>query len=83
MVAPLKQQLHELVDRLSDQDVAETLAYIRWLIDDGIPPVTTETAPIDDEEESEEERVAVARALAQLERGDVIPHAQVRRELGL
>ena len=83
MVAPLKQQLHELVDRLGDQDVAETLEYVRWLIDDGSLPVTTETAPIDDEEESEDERVAVARALAQLECGDVVPHAQVRRDLGL
>ncbi len=83
MAANAKHELHELVDRLSDEDVAETLAYVRWLISDGTSPATLEAVPIDDEPETEEERAAVARALEQVKTGDVIPHAQVRRELGL
>lgn len=82
MVANLKQELHDLIDQLDDEDVAETLAYVRWLIIDGTPRRTPETVPIDDEPETEEERAAVARALEQLKRGDVVSHAQVRRELG-
>jgi len=83
MAASAKQELHELVDRLRDEDIADTLAYVRWLVSDGAPRDAPEAAPIDDEPETEEEHAAVARALEQLERGDVVPHAQVRRELGL
>jgi hypothetical protein len=39
--------------------------------------------PIDDEPETDEERAAVANALEQLQRGDIVSHAEVRRDLGL
>ncbi len=83
MAANPKQELHDLVDRLSDEDLAETLAYVRWLISDAASNNPLAAVPIDDELETEEERAAVGRALEQLQTGDVIPHAQVRRELGL
>ncbi len=83
MAANPKQELHDLVDRLSDEDLAEALAYVRWLISDAASHGPLAAVPIDDEPETEEERAAVGRALEQLQTGDVIPHAQVRRELGL
>ncbi len=83
MVANPKQELHDLVDRLSDEDLAEALAYVRWLISDATPHDPLTAVPIDDEPDTEDERAAVGRALEQLKTGEVIPHAQVRRELGL
>jgi hypothetical protein len=83
MVASPKQLLHEMVDHLSDADVADTLAYVRWLVSEEAASYDPESAPFDDEPETDDERAAVARALEQLERGDTVPHAQVRRELGL
>ena len=83
MAANPKQELHDLVDRLSDEDLAEALAYVRWLTSDAASHDPLAAVPIDDEPETEEERAAVGRALEQLQTGDVIPHAQVRRELGL
>ncbi len=83
MAANPKQELHDLVDRLSDEDLAEALAYVRWLISDAASHDPLAAVPIDDEPETEEERAAVERALEQLQTGDVVPHTQVRRELGL
>ena len=83
MAANPKQELHDLVDRLSDEDLAEALDYDRWLISDATPHDPLTAVPSDDEPETEEERAAVGRALEQLQTGDVIPHAQVRRECGL
>ncbi len=83
MAANPKQELHDLVDRLSDENLAEALDYVRWLISDAAPHDALAVVPIDDEPETEEERAAVGCALEQLQTGDVIPHAQVRRELGL
>jgi hypothetical protein len=37
MVAASKQELHALIDQLSDDDAAETLAYVRQLLGDRCP----------------------------------------------
>ena len=40
-------------------------------------------APLDDEEETEEEKVAVAKARASLNRNGGTPHAEAMQRLGL
>ena len=47
------------------------------------PRYTIRTAPLDDEPETEEERVAVAEARAELARGEGIPAAEIYREFGV
>ena len=47
------------------------------------PLYTSETAPLDDEPETEEERAAVAEARAELARGEGIPAAEIYREFGV
>jgi hypothetical protein len=52
-------------------------------LEPGEPFYTAETAPLDDEPESEAERIAVAQAKAELARGEGRPAAEVFRRLGL
>ena len=47
------------------------------------PRYTSGAAPLDDEPETEEERVAVAEARAELARGEGIPAAEIYREFGV
>ncbi len=74
---------HELIDRLPDEQVAALAGFLESIID---PDDTTlESAPFDDEPESEMERQAVAQARASLQRngGKGVPHAEAMRRLGL
>lgn len=58
--------------------------YLVFLVTDADPLLRTLlNAPIDDEPETEEERAAVAEALAELERGEIVTDEELRRELGI
>lgn len=81
----VKERLHQLVDELPEGRVAlaaeRALTHLRQLGEDPVLRALM-NAPYDDELESDEERAAVAEGLAALERGDVVPDEELRRELG-
>jgi hypothetical protein len=74
-----RQELHRLVDHLSDVDVPTVRKLLRALSD----PVrlSIALAPFDDEPETEEERAEVEEA--RRESGPGTPHEEVLREFGL
>jgi predicted transcriptional regulator len=80
----IKEELHALVDALPESE-AETarrvLQGLRAIASE--PSYTVDSAPEDDEPESEEERAAVAEALAEMRDGKGIPHEEVKRMFGL
>ncbi len=85
MSAVTKEELHRLVDELPESEYAtaqRVLVGLRVLAAVG-PLYTAETAPIDDEPETEEERAAMAEAKAELARGEGIPAADIYREFGV
>lgn len=73
----LKERLHELVDLLPDNAIPEAERRLEELASDGL--VSWDDAPYDDEPETEEERLAVAEAKADLAAGRVVPHEEARR----
>jgi hypothetical protein len=83
MATDLKRELHALIDGLGEKEIGEAFDYLRWLAAGGGSPRPVDEPPIDDEPETDEERAAVANALEQLQRGDIVSHAEVRRDLGL
>ena len=78
-----REQAHQLIDRLPDSQLSALVGFLESIVD----PVTAalRSAPQDDEEETQEERAAVAEARRSLERnGDKgISHAEAMRRLGL
>ncbi|MDP9375758.1 MAG: hypothetical protein M3Q65_25570 [Chloroflexota bacterium] len=80
-----KEQLYGLVDALPESErgtAARVLEALAALGSDA-PRYTIETAPLDDEPETEEERAAVAEARAELARGEGIPAAAIYRDFGM
>jgi hypothetical protein len=74
-----KEALHQRIDHLSD-DQADLL--LRAL--DGDPVARSlALAPIDDEPLSPEEVAAADEGRADLERGNVVSHDEIRRQLGM
>jgi hypothetical protein len=78
-----KDELHRLVEALPDRGLNTAARVLAALVADDPVGLTLALAPIDDEPETDEERAAVAEAEAASARGDVISHADVRREFGL
>ncbi len=85
MSAVTKADLHRLIDDLPESEHATA-----WRVLEGLrvlgkagPLYTAETAPIDDEPETDEERAAVAEAKAELARREGITTEELRRQLGL
>jgi hypothetical protein len=80
-----KEDLHRLVDRLPDCEVPAAERYLELLAVAGHDPFlrALANAPLDDESETEEERAAIFDARADLDRGEVVSHEDVKRELGL
>jgi hypothetical protein len=75
-----RQHAHQLIDRLPESQLYALVGLLETIVD----PVTSalRNAPVDDEQETDEERVAVAQARRSLERKG-IPHAEAMRRLGL
>jgi hypothetical protein len=78
-----RQHAHQLIDRLPESQLSALVGLLETIVD----PVTTALrhAPLDDEEETDEESAAMAQARHSLERngGKGIPHAEAMRRLGL
>jgi len=79
-----KAALHQLVDDLPESEYATAARVLEALgyVGDDEPLYTMETAPIDDEPETEEERLAVEEAKRELARGERIPIADIYRQFG-
>jgi hypothetical protein len=80
-----KEDLYRLVDELPESERVTARRVLQGLVALGHvePLYTIETAPLDDELETEEERAAVAEARASSARGEVVSHDAIRREFGL
>ncbi len=73
--AATKEHAHELIDRIDPAQVAQAVAFLEKLLD----PLAN--APFEDEEISEEEKIAVARAKS--EPGPVTSMEDFLAEFGL
>ena len=78
-----REQAHQLIDRLPESQISALVGFLESIVD----PVTAalRSASLDDEEETEQERAAVAQARRSLERngGKGVSHAEAMRRLGL
>jgi len=79
----IKDRIADLLDALSEPELVTVQKFVEFLYH-GAGLHTAETAPIDNEPETEEERTAVQEARDSIARGERgIPHEELRRELGL
>ncbi len=78
-----KQHAHELLDRLPPNELPTAVTFLEFLLLDRLSRRLA-TAPIDDEDETEEERRAVQAAKDWLAQhgGKGIPHEEVLAEFG-
>jgi len=78
-----RQLAHQLIDRLPDAQLSSLVQFLETIVD----PVRAalDNAAIDDEPETDEEKLAVAEAHEWLKRngGKGIPHADAMRKLKL
>jgi hypothetical protein len=79
-----KQHAHELIDRLPPNEVPTAVTFLQFLLTDRLSRKLA-SAPVSDEEETEEERRAVQEAKDWLAQhgGKGIPHEEVLAEFGL
>jgi hypothetical protein len=78
----VREEVHQLVDTLSEQDLHTVKRLLRGLAlpeeGEGDPLLAAlSNAPIDDEPDTEEERQVVAESWAAYERGERIPHTEM------
>ena len=82
-MADTRQLAHELIDRLPEAQLSSLVQFLETIVD----PVTAalDEAPIDDEPETDDERLAVSEAREWLRRegGKGIPHGEAMRRLRL
>jgi hypothetical protein len=78
-----RQHAHQLIDRLPEAQLSGLVQFLETIVD----PVATalRSAPLDDEQETDDEKAAVAEAHGWLQKngGKGIPHAEAMRRLGL
>jgi hypothetical protein len=70
-----KYRLHELVDALPEHEWSEAERLLAALVTDDPVLRAVRLAPLDDEEETEDERAAVQEARAERDRGELIDDA--------
>lgn len=78
-----RQQAHELVDMLPEPQISALVGLLKTIVEPD--EINFRNAPVDDEPETEAERVRVAQARASLQRngGKGVPHAEAMNRLGL
>ncbi len=64
----IKERIHELTEQMTDEDAAEALDYMEWLLSD-------------EEVLTPEELDAVDRSMAQIQRGEYVTLEEVKRSL--
>ena len=77
-----KQQLHDLIERLPENEIATVYRLLAGLLADPLW-IASVTAPVDDEPYTPEQQADDAEAQAAIDRGEGIAHAQMLREFGL
>jgi hypothetical protein len=77
-----KQHAHELIERLEPEDTRVAVRFLEFML---LDPVSRSiaSAPVEDEEISEQEERAVAEAKEWLKHNKPIPHHKVLAEFGL
>ena len=82
-MANARETAHQLIDRMPEAELSGLVTFLEGIVD----PVASalRNAPLDDEPESEEEKLAVANARDWLKKsgGKGIPHTEAMRRLGL
>jgi len=78
MAVATKRVLYRLVDQIPPAELPAARLFLEYLRDAPLQRALRE-APLDDEQETPEEAVAVARAREDLAAGRVLPHETVRR----
>lgn len=79
----VKDRIADLLDALGESELVTVQRFVEFLYH-GAGLHTAETAPIDNEAETDEERAAVQEARDSIARGERgIPHEELRHELGL
>ena len=77
-----RQHAHELIDQIPETKLSTAVGLLEKILD--AVSLALLNAPIDDEPETEEERLAVAESEEWLKNGGKgIPHEEVARQLGL
>lgn len=77
-----RNQVHHLVDQITEDDLPAAARYLEYLRDTGDPFLRAlANAPIDDEPETPEEAAAVAEAKAVIARGEYDDLEDVRAKL--
>lgn len=78
------ERLHQLVEALPEEERTTAARVLEALagLAPGEPFYTAETAPLDDEPETDEERAAVAEGEADVAAGRVAPAADLYRTYG-
>ncbi len=77
-----KQQLHDLIERLPENEIATVYRLLAGLLADPLW-IASVTAPIDDEPYTPKQQADDAAAQAAIDRGEGIAHAQMLTEFGL
>ena len=71
----------EVVSRLPGQELHAALRYVQFLEEESDPVLRMlRNAPIDEEEETEEERRLVEEAREELRAGQTVSHEEIKRE---
>ena len=76
-----RQHVHELIDRLLPSQLTAVAGLLEAMLD----PIDRKLAlaPMDDEPETEEERLAVAKAIESMKRNGGVPMEEVLADFGL
>ena len=77
-----KQHAHALVDRVPADQMMAAVRFLEFLLLDSVDRALA-TAPVEDEEISQEEEEAVARSKEWFKHNEGIPFEQVATDLGL
>jgi hypothetical protein len=80
----LRKQIHQLVDRLPEDELPAVRRVLEGLQAMGDPVLRALLrAPEEDEPVSEEERTALREAEEDVRQGDILTHEEMKDELGL
>ena len=80
-----RDELRHLVEEIPDSKLKYPIRYLQFLQEHGEDEFMRKlaSAPLDDEQETEEERLGVEQARLELEAGDGLSTEELKRELGL
>jgi hypothetical protein len=80
-MATTRERLHELLDEIPDDQLEEAEAALAAVVEPPYRPL--DQAPIDDEPVTEEERASLAATHEAYLRGELVPHDEAMRSIGL